>query len=145
MNCYSEGNSIYTVFGYLAAKVKFDIPREALLAILADRNIEPTAPYGERDVDNTRLAYADMLKWFVLGASKKNNTSDTDNGWSHSGGGYEIDREDRRLLIAEANAIYSELEPSSLIKNKSSFKISSFGIQRCDYDLAGNPIPHLIK
>lgn len=145
MDCCSEDNSLYTVFDYLAAKVKFDVPRKALLAILADRNIDPTASYGERDINNTRLAYADMLKWFVLGASKRNNTSDTDNGWTHSGGGYEIDGEDRKLLIAEANAIYSELEPSSLIKNKPTFKMSSFGIQHANYDMAGNPLPHIIR
>lgn len=144
MNC-SEDYSTYTVFDYLAARVKFDIPRKALLAILADRDIDPATAYAERDVDNTRLAYADMLKWFVLGASKKNNTSDTDNGWTHSGGGYEIDDEDRKLLIAEANAIYKELEPDSQIKNKTTFRMNSLGVKHCNYDLAGNPLPHIIR
>lgn len=137
--------TVYTVMDYLPAKVKFDIPKAAMLAILADRGVESTIPYADADKAALRLAYADMLKWFVLGGSKENNTSDTDNGWTHSGGGYELDDTDRKLLIKEANAIYDELEPTSVIKNKTTFKIVSFGIRHADYDVTGNPIPHIIK
>lgn len=145
MSC-TEANSIYTVFDHLSAKVKFGIPRAALVAILADRDMEPDAAYyDKRGSDELRLAYADMLKWFVLGPSKKNNTSDTDNGWTHSGGGYELDDEDRKLLVKEANAIYGELEPESVIKSKATFRMMSFGIQRANYDAAGNPLPHIIR
>lgn len=140
-----DGSETYTVLDYLAAKVKFDIPKKAMIAIFHDRGIEPDTAFTDRDADATRLAYADMLKWFVLGASKKNNTSDTDNGWTHSGGGYEIDDEDRKLLIAEANAIYKELEPESQIRNKTTFRMNSFGIQHANYDMAGNPLPHIIR
>jgi len=137
--------TVYTVMDYLPAKVKFDIPKAAMLAILADRGVVSTIPYADADKDALRLAYADMLKWFVLGGSKENNTSDTDNGWMHSGGGYELDDTDRKLLIKEANAIYDELEPTSVIKNKTTFKIVSFGIRHADYDVTDNPIPHIIK
>ncbi len=137
--------TVYTVMDYLPAKVKFDIPKSAMLAIFADRDVDPATPYADADKGALRLAYADMLKWFVLGGSKENNTSDTDNGWTHSGGGYELDDTDRKLLIKEANAIYDELEPTSVIKNKTTFKIMSFGVRRADYDIAGNPIPHIIK
>lgn len=130
---------------YLPAKVKFDIPKAAMLAIFADRDVDPATPYADADKGALRLAYADMLKWFVLGGSKENNTSDTDNGWTHSGGGYELDDTDRNLLIKEANAIYDELEPTSVIKNKTTFKIMSFGIRHADYDVTGNLIPHIIK
>lgn len=141
----SETCSVYTVFDYLKGKVKFGIPKSALMAIMADRNIEPDTAYANRDVDAVRLAYADMLKWFVVGPSKRNNVSDTDNGWTHTGGGYELDDTDRKLLIKEANAIYDELEPDSEIKNKSTFRMMSFGIQHANYDAAGNPLPHVIR
>lgn len=137
--------TVYTVMDYLPAKVKFDIPKAAMLAIFADRDVDPATPYADADKVALRLAYADMLKWFVLGGSKENNTSDTDNGWTHSGGGYELDDTDRKLLIKEANAIYDELEPASVIKNKTTFKIMSFGIRHADCDVTGNPIPHIIK
>lgn len=137
--------TVYTVMDYLPAKVKFDIPKAAMLAILADRGVEPTMPYVDAEKSSLRLAYADIIKWFVVGHSKQNNTSDTDNGWTHSGGGYELDDTDRRILIKEANAIYDELEPASAIKNKTAFKIMSFGIRQADYDATGNPIPYIIR
>lgn len=144
MSC-KETNSVYTVFDYLSARVKFDIPRKALLAIFANRGIEPSTAFADRDVDSVRLAYADMLKWFIVGPSKKNNVSDTDNGWSHSGGGYELTADDRKLLIKEANAIYNELEPESTVKSKSTFRMNSLGIRHADYDAVGNPLPHIIR
>lgn len=137
--------TVYTVMDYLPAKVKFDIPKAAMLAILADRGVEPSMPYVDAEKSSLRLAYADIIKWFVVGHSKQNNISDTDNGWTHSGGGYELDETDRRILIKEANAIYDELEPASAIKNKTAIKIMSFGIRQADYDATGNPIPHIIR
>lgn len=136
---------IYTVADYLSGKVKFGVNDEALRPILLDRGLDLDIPYGDADKSALRLAYADMLKWFVLGASKVNNTSDSDNGWSHSGGGYELSDTDRRELKEEANAIYQELEPSSVFKSQSSFKIVSHGIKRATYTPYGMPLGHVIK
>lgn len=142
----SNSSSTYTAFEYLAARVKFDVPKRALKAIFVRRGMEVDAAYADYEgSDALRLAYADMLKWYVLGASKKNNTSDTDNGWTHSGGGYEIDDDDRNLLITEANAIYDELEPDSVIKNKTTFKMNSLGIRHANYDMWDNPLPHIVR
>ncbi len=128
---------------YLYGKVKFKVPAGAMASILADRKLSGGDAYAECDAASVRLAYADLLKWFLLGHSKQNNVSDTDNGWSHSGGGYELDSEDKKLLKAEANAIYDELEPSSAIKGRPSFKVLSFGIQRANLDVSGSPLPHI--
>lgn len=147
----TEANSTYTVQDHLAAQFKFAIPKAALYAKLIDRDLDPKAEYDdefkqtEGNKDKFRLAYADIIKWFVLGMSKKNNTSDSDNGWTHSGGGYEIDDTDRKLLMAEANAIYKELEPESVFKSKTTFRMNSFGIQHANYDMGGNPLPHIIR
>lgn len=147
----TEVNSTYTVQDHLAAQFKFAIPKAALYAKLIDRNLDPKAAYddefrnGEENKKKFRLAYADIIKWFVLGASKKNNTSDSDNGWSHSGGGYEIDDTDRKLLMAEANSIYKELEPESVFKVKTTFRVNSLGVKHANYDMEGNPLPHIIR
>lgn len=135
----------YTVADYLSGKVKFSVNDEALRPILLDRGLDLDIQYGDADKSTLRLAYADILKWFVLGASKVNNTSDSDNGWSHSGGGYELSDTDRRELKEEANAIYQELEPSSVFKSQSSFKIVSHGIKRATYTPYGMPLGHVIK
>lgn len=135
----------YTVLDYLANKVNFEVYRETVIGILADRGVDPSDMYVDSDKDTMRLAYADLLKWFLLGPSKVNNTSDSDNGWTHSGGGYDMSDDDRAEMKAEANAIYKELEPGSMLKKKSSFRIISHGVKRAIYSPWGSPLPHLIK
>lgn len=140
-----EAMNIYTVNEYLINKVKFEMPMKALKAIMVDRELEDGIDLSACDRDSVRLAYADMLKWFVLGASKVNSTSDADNGWSHSGGGYQISDEDREELKAEANAIYKELEPGSMFRKKSSFRIVSHGVKRANRGECNEPLPHFTK
>ena len=135
----------YTVLDYLANKVNFEVCRETVIGILADRGVDPSDMYVDSDKDTMRLAYADLLKWFLLGPSKVNNTSDSDNGWTHSGGGYDMSDDDRVEMKAEANAIYKELEPGSMLKKKSSFRIISHGVKRASYSPWGSPLLHLIK
>ena len=144
MTMDSEMN-IYTVNDYLINKVKFDMPMKALLGIMHDRELENGIDIETCDKDKVRLAYADMLKWFVLGPSKVNNTSDSDNGWTHSGGGYDMSDNDRSEMKAEANAIYAELEPDSMLKKKSTFRLTSHGVKRANYSTCGEPLPHIIK
>lgn len=138
-------DGIRTVYTHLVSKVKFDIPEETVLGILAERCLDRNTPFSECDHVLVRLAYADMLRWLVLGPGKMNNTMESDNGWSHSGGGYELDSDDKKELKAEANAIYKKYEPSSVFGRSSSFRIMSFGIRKAQYGLDGHPLPHLIK
>lgn len=129
---------------YLVNKVKFEVPEGTVKVILADRELDYDTAYADCDKNTVRLAYADLLKWIVLGPSKFNNTSDTDNGWTHSGGGYELSDEDISELKAEANAIYAELEPESALKRKSAFRMTSHGIKKANRTLCGEPLPHVI-
>lgn len=140
-----DKNEQFTVMDYLSGKVKFGVTRKSLQAHLADRGLTSDELYCDCDKKVLRLCYADVLKWFCIGASKVNNTSDADNGWSHSGGGYELSSDDISALKAEANAIYEELEPESVLKKKSSFRIVSHGVKRATCDLGGYPLPHIIK
>ncbi len=140
-----EEVKVLTIGDYLINKVKFAVPEDCVKVILVDRDLDYGAPYMDCDKDTARLAYADILKWLVLGPSKFNNTSDTDNGWSHSGGGYELSDEDISELKAEANAIYAELEPESALKRKSTFRMTSHGIKRANRTMWGEPMPHAIQ
>ena len=144
MTMDSEMN-IYTVNDYLINKVKFDMPMKALLGIMHDRDLENGIYLEDCDKDKVRLAYADMLKWFVLGPSKVNNTSDSDNGWTHSGGGYDMSDNDRSEKKAEANNIKAALEPYSMLKKKSTSRVISNGVKRANYSPCGEPLPHIIK
>lgn len=137
--------TVYTAIDYLINKVKFNVPRKTVIGILADRGVDPNDGYVDSDKDTMRLAYADLLKWFLLGPSKVNNTSDSDNGWAHSGGGYDMSDDDRAEMKAEANAIYKELEPGSTLRKKSTFHITSHGVKRANYSLWWTPLPHIVK
>lgn len=145
MEAVSEVVKTYTVEDYILAKVKFEVPVDALYPIFVDREIEAKTPMMDSDRTKVRLAYADLLKWMILGPSKVNNTSDTDNGWTHSSGGYQLSSDDIKDLKNEANAIYKELEPSSVFGRKTTFKMNSGGIKRANSDMAGNPLPHIIS
>ena len=140
-----DNNATFTVIDYLINKVRFGMPRKALVAILADRCLSEDERFSMCDRDTIRLAYADMLKWFVLGPSKVNNTSDSDNGWAHTEGGYELSSSDRSEMKAEANAIYKELEPESVMKRKTTFRINSHGVKHANYTLWNKPLAHVIK
>jgi hypothetical protein len=140
-----DSDAVLTVFDYLVNKVRFSIPRKAMLSILASRGLPCDVPYMGADADMLRLAYADMLRWFLIGPSKVSGNSDSDNGWSHTEGGYQLSSSDRTLLSSEANAIYDELEPSSRIRIRSTFRITSHGIQRSNVDIYGIPIIRKIK
>lgn len=140
-----KGNKIHTLEDALLSKVRFSIPEDTVRTILIERALDGNMAYVDANPADVRLAYADILKWLVLGPSKINNTSDSDNGWSHTEGGFEISERDRTELKAEANAIYAELEPGSMIKKKSSFRITSHGVKRADFSVFGCPLPHIIK
>ena len=113
-----KGNKIHTLEDALFSKVRFSIPEDTVRTILIERALDGNMAYVDANPADVRLAYADILKWLVLGPSKMNNTSDSDNGWSHTEGGFEMSERDRAELKAEANAIYAELEPGSMIKKK---------------------------
>lgn len=140
-----KGNKIHTLEDALFSKVRFSIPEDTVRTILIERALDGNMAYVDANPTDVHLAYADILKWLVLGPSKMNNTSDSDNGWSHTEGGFEISERDRTELKAEANAIYAELEPSSMLKKKSSFRITSHGVKRADLSAFGCPLPHIIK
>lgn len=132
---------VYTVGDWLAGCVNFSVPDSAVEAILKERDVDGGTPYSERESLGTdiRLLKADLLKWIVLGPGKVNNTSDSDNGWSHSDGGYTLTKDDKRMLMDEANAIYGELEPGSVFGTKK-VRMRSAGIMPAYRDLDGEPL-----
>jgi hypothetical protein len=146
---------VYTVGDWLFDCVNFAVPDSAVNYVCATRGVEPQTVYGEYvdavckaaenpaasdKVADIRLLKADLIKWIVLGAGKVNNTSDSDNGWSHSEGGYTMSDADKKLLLDEANAIYEELEPESVFAKKR-IRMRSAGIMPAYRDLDGDPLP----
>lgn len=138
-------NKGFTAFDYLASRVKFEVPEQTIIGIMYKRGIDRDSLIGDNENNVLELAYADILKWFIIGPSKVNNTSDSDNGWTHTGGGYDLSDEDRSEMKAEANAIYAQLEPESVLKKKSTFRVNSHGVKKANFTPWGIPLPHIVK
>lgn len=138
-------NKGFTAFDYLASRVKFEVPEQTIIGIMYKRGIDRDSLIGDNENNVLELAYADILKWFIIGPSKVNNTSDSDNGWTHTGGGYDLSDEDRSEMKAEANAIYAKLEPESVLKKKSTFRVNSHGVKKANFTPWGTPLPHIVK
>lgn len=141
----NDTQKVYTVGEWLFGCVNFAVPDEAVNFVCKTRNLETDADYKDyseagKPKDILRLAKADLFKWIVLGAGKVNNTTDTDNGWSHSEGGYTLSQDDKKLLMDEANGIYEELEPESVF-GKKKIRMRSAGIMPAYRDTDGTPLP----
>lgn len=132
---------IRTAEDYVFGCVNFALPQEGADYVLNERNIESDTPYEELSKKDKDLLKADIYVWICLGPSKVNSTSDSDNGWSHSEGGYTLTDDDKDRMLAFAKATY-EKYGEEFIDDSVSVTISSFGIQPCDYDESGIPLPH---
>lgn len=151
MNTNNDTAQVYTVGDWLFGCVNFAVSDEAANSVFAQRSVDSTQKYAkmvdvtveegeEPKAIDVRLLKADIIKWFILGPGKVSSTSDSDNGWSHSDGGYAMSKDDKKLLLDEANAIYGELEPESVF-GKKKIRMRSAGIMPAYRDLDGNPIP----
>lgn len=145
-NDIDDGGSsrVRTAEDYIFGCVNFAVSQETVAHIASERDIPLDMEKSVVGRDTLRLMKADLLKWIVLGAGKVNNTSDSDNGWSHSEGGYTLSKDDKKLLMDEANAIYEELEPESVF-GKKKIRVHSRGIMPAMRDLDGVPLPRKIR
>ena len=133
-------SNVRTVGDYLFGCVNFAVPEETVVHISEERNFPASTPKADVDRNSLLLMKADLFKWIIMGPGKVNNTSDADNGWSHSDGGYTLSEYDKRLMKDEANAIYEELEPESVFGRKK-VRMRSAGIMPAYRDTDGRPLP----
>ena len=135
---------VRTAGDYLFSCVNFSVPEDAVEYLLGERGVESDAELSTLDVRTKELLKADLYIWICMGPGKVNSTSDSDNGWSHSEGGYTLSDEDKDRMLAFAKAIYDKYDEEFPYDGSVSVAISSFGIQPCDYDEAGIPLPHIV-
>ncbi len=139
----SEKN-VRTAEDYVFGCVNFAIPQEGVDDVLGERKIEASKPYEELEKKDKELLKADIYVWICMGPSKINSTSDSDNGWSHSEGGYTLSDDDKDRMLKYAKAIYEKYDEEFDYDDSVSVAIESFGITPCDYDEAGIPLPHIV-
>ena len=135
-------NNVRTAEDYVFSCVNFAIPQEGVDYVLGERKIKAEKPYDELEKKDKELLKADIYVWICMGPSKINSTSDSDNGWSHSEGGYTLSDDDKDRMLKYAKAIYDKYD-EEYIDDSVCVAIESFGITPCDYDEAGIPLPHI--
>ena len=134
---------VYTVRDWLFGCVNFAVPDDAVMHILAERQLDPELSFYEVEHSLRELLKADLFVWVCMGPSKVSSTSDSDNGWSHSEGGYTLSDDDKDRMLAYAKAIYEKNGETFAYDDTVSISIGSFGIQPSDYDECGIPVPHI--
>lgn len=136
-------NNVRTAEDYVFSCVNFAVPQEGVDYVLDERKINAEKPYEELEKKDKELLKADLYVWICMGPSKINSTSDSDNGWSHSEGGYTLSDDDKDRMLKYAKAIYEKYDEEFDYDDSVSVAIESFGITPCDYDEAGIPLPHI--
>lgn len=136
-------NTGRTLRDYIFGCVNFSVPDEAADYILDERQLKGDKLLSETDKKIRDLLKADLYVWICLGPTKVDSTSDSDNGWKHSEGGYTLSDEDKDRMLACAKAIYDMYDEEYLDFDSVSVHVSSFGIMPCDYNEAGIPLPHI--
>ena len=161
MDNESGEKKVRTVRDYVFGCVNFQISDETAEHICDERGIDPDKTFDElfpkptedatdvvseeENLEPKRtkeLLKADLYVWICMGPTKVNSTSDSDNGWSHSEGGYQLTDEDKDRMLAYAKSIYEEYDEEFDYDDSVEVNVSSFGIQPCDYNEAGIPLPH---
>lgn len=164
MDNESGEKKVRTVRDYVFGCVNFQISDETAECICDERGIDPDKTFDElfpkptedatdvvseeENLEPKRtkeLLKADLYVWICMGPTKVNSTSDSDNGWSHSEGGYQLTDEDKDRMLAYAKTIYDKYGEEFDYDDSVEVIVSSFGIQPCDYNEAGIPLPHEVS
>lgn len=146
MSCKNgQHTKTYTIGDYLFGCVSFAVPEETVVAKCVDRDVDPTEAYANVSQRERDLLKADLYIWICMGPTKVNSVSDSDNGWSHSEGGYQLTDEDKDRMLAYAKTIYDKYGEEFDYDDSVEVTVSSFGIQPCDYNEADIPLPHEVS
>lgn len=140
----AQNDSPRSIAQYVFDSINFSLPEGTVRAFLEKRGIDGNLPYKDyADKSKVELVRADLFMWMVNGASVVGAVKDSDNGWSHSDGGYTLSKEDKRLLTAAANAIYkANGEEENVLRKEIS--VHSFGIMGTQFTPDDIPIPRIV-
>ena len=138
-------NNRCSIEQYLFDSINFNLPENTVRAFLRKRGVDGSASFCDfTDKGKIELVRADLYMWMVNGASVVGAVKDSDNGWSHSDGGYTLSKDDKRRLTAAANAIYKACgEEDSIVA--SVVRVHSFGIMGTRFTSDGTPVPRIIE
>ena len=130
-----DAGKVYTVADWLADSVEMPVSAGLVRSILAERKVSEDLAFDEANDEVKELCKADLYSRIALTSpNRMGAVSDSDNGWSHSDGGYTLTESDKKQLLGVANAIYEKYdEPTKGSKVK--ITITQHGISRRNYPL----------
>lgn len=97
---------VYTIEKWLRGKVDFDIPSEAITAILFENEVANGAHMQDVSEKQRDLCLADLLMWLSSSSIASSGEMISDNGWSHQKSAKQV--VDRNGLIKRAQALYEK-------------------------------------
>jgi hypothetical protein len=130
---------VLTMLDYIADSVNLDVPKDVVIRILLDREVEPDENAMEVERMSRDLCKADLFVWACSGVSRRGEVRDVDNGWTHADGGYTLSKSDKDFLLKQANDIYEKYEEPTVGKTK--VRITSYGIRKADIQSDGEYRP----
>ena len=122
------GSTERTMLDWLVDAVNFPVSEGAARDILSARGIAADLSFSESTPRERDLARADLYVWMCTSPTRRGDTSDSDNSWSHKEGGFTLSAEDKDRLMGMANAIYAQYDEEPILK--SGVKLHSFGIRK---------------
>lgn len=120
----------YMFSKWLSDSVNIGVSEGLVRSILAEREVNEDSLYSDVDIRTRNLCMADLYSRIALTSpNREGAVSDSDNGWSHSDGGYTLSEYDKKQLLNTANAIYAMYnEPEK--GRKVTVKITNYGLIR---------------
>lgn len=94
----------YTIERWLRGKVDYDVPSDAIQAILYDNRLSLGSPMHEVSEMQRDLCLADLLMWLSLSSTTTSGEYISDGGWQHQKANKNVI--DRAGLVKRAQALY---------------------------------------
>lgn len=117
-----------TVLDWLCDVVNFPVSEGAAKDIIVERGVDPSSSVTDVDKRDKDLCKADLYVWLCTSPTRRGDTQDSDNSWSHKEGGFTLSADDKNRLMAMANNIYDMYEEEPVCKRV--IKLQSFGIRK---------------
>ena len=128
-------DNTYKLADWLADRVNFPVSAGLVRSILAESDVAEDMAYADVNEQVRDLCKADMYSRIALTSPNRlGATSDSDNGWEHSDGGYTLTKDDKDGLLAAANEIYEKYDEPTKGK-KLTIRITQHGIARRSWEL----------
>lgn len=105
---------IVSLESYLKASVGFNLPDAALMKIRVDRGLAIGLDVSTLSQQVRDLCFADCLMYGVNSPSQVQGAKDSDFGYSHQEASGTLSITDKRLIRAQANAIYKKYGEATL-------------------------------